>query len=163
MSVPASRSSKSLPNAARSDQPIAYDSLKLSHAEWIEVVEQIKRISASERKAEPRRQHARAEALGLLQLVIEISQPGGTDIRLIARSHDLSSRGVGFIHGMYLYPDSPCVCWLRHASLGMTPIPGKIRWCRHISGRIHLSGVQLDEVIRVQDYMPCPLDKESPA
>lgn len=133
--------------------PVAIDTLNLSHNDWIVVVEQIKRISAAERPGDVRRQHARAEALGLLQLVIEVRQPGGTDLRLIARSHDLSAGGLGFIHGMYIYPESPCTCWLRHAAKGLTPINGHIRWCRHISGRIHLSGVQLDEEIRVEDYL----------
>ncbi|MFN3167822.1 MAG: PilZ domain-containing protein [Phycisphaeraceae bacterium] len=140
--------------------PVAFDTLKLSHAEWIEIVEHIKRIGAQQRDGATQRQHARAEALGLLQLVIEVSQPGGTDMRLIARSHDLSANGLGFIHGMYLYPGSAVTCWLRHAAKGLTPIPGAIRWCRHIKGRVHLSGVQLDEVIRVADFMPCGADDD---
>ena len=134
-------------------QPAAIDTLKLSHGEWVAVVEKIKRISANDAASATQRQHARAEALGLLQLVIEIQQPGGTDLRLIARSHDLSPSGLGFIHGMYLYPGSPCTCWMRHVTEGLTPIVGTIRWCRHIAGRVHLSGVQLDKQIKVADYM----------
>jgi hypothetical protein len=143
------------------DQPVAFDTLKLTHNEWIEIVEHIKRIGAQQRENAIRRRHARAEALGLLQLVIEITQPGGTEMRLIARSHDLSANGLGFIHGMYLHPGSACTCWMRHAAKGLTPIPGTIRWCRHITGRVHLSGVQLDEVIRVADYLPCAADEEA--
>ena len=155
-----SQSGNRLYRSSQVDQPVAFDSLKLSHGEWVSVVEHIKRIGAGQRDGEPRRQHARAEALGLLQLVIEVTQPGGTDLRLIARSHDLSANGLGFIHGMYLYPNSPCTCWLRHAARGLTPIAGTIRWCRHISGRIHLSGVELDEHIRIEDYLPCPIEDD---
>ncbi len=138
------------------DPPVAIDTLKLSHGEWIAVIEQIKRIGATDRESDARRQYARAEALGLIQLIIEISQPGGTDMRLLARSHDLSNNGLSFIHGMYIHPNSLCTCWMRHVSQGLKPITGTIRWCRHVSGRIHLSGVQLDEAIRVEDYLACP-------
>nr|MBX2851473.1 hypothetical protein [Phycisphaeraceae bacterium] len=145
-------------------QQVALDTLKFSHNEWISVVEHIKRISSgAPPESGDRRHYGRAEALGLLQIVIEVTQPGGTNLRLLARSHDLSVRGLGFIHGMYLHPDSPCICWMRHVAKGITPIAGSIRWCRHITGRIHLSGVNLDEEIRISDYLVCESDEETAA
>ncbi|MFI4860469.1 MAG: hypothetical protein ACIAXF_07295 [Phycisphaerales bacterium JB063] len=139
------------------DGPAAYDTLKLSHSEWISIVEHIKMIGQKPNPAAARRKHARDEALGLLKIVIHVAQPGGSTTRLIARSHDLSPNGLGFIHGMYLHPNSSCICWLRHASLGLTPIGGTIRWCRHITGVVHMSGVQLDDTIKVSDYLTCPI------
>jgi len=132
-----------------------FDGLKLTHQQWVSVVERIKQVSADEAsKATAHRSHARSEALGLFQIKMQIEQPGGSSTRLLARSHDLSPKGLGFIHANYIHPQSRCICHLRHMSKGITPIPGTIRWCRHVLGAIYMSGVELDNVISISDYMP---------
>ena len=96
--------------------------------------------------------------MGLLQMVVEVMQPGGTTVPLLTRTHNISAGGLGFLHGRFIYPDSRCICWLRHAAHGLMQLSGTIRWCKLITGRAHMSGVEFDNEIEISPFLPCPED-----
>lgn len=134
-------------------QPEAVDSLRFTPKEWDEILVLIERGTKAELESEQRRKHDRTRGMGLMQVVVELNDPGGTSAAIVARGHNMSPGGIGIIHGRYVYPGTVCTCWLRHTSKGMTPIQGTVRWCRHLQGMVHLSGVEFNEVIEVSDYI----------
>lgn len=133
----------------------AIESLRLSDKQWEQVVSAIR--ESQNKRTQCRRVHPRSEDMGLASVVLEIKQPGGTKSTLLANGYDLSASGVGVIHGQYLYPGSECTCWLPHASEGMKALVGKARWCRHITGAAHMSGIQFKQIINEFEYIPSKL------
>jgi len=143
--------------AKRSSNQEAIETLRLSEKQWDEVVAVIKSGQVSHVKSASRRRYARSTSLGLIPVVIEIEQPGGTVNTIISRGYDISSGGLGMVHGRFLHPGSKVVCWLRHASKAVVPVTGTIRWCKHVTGMAHMSGVQFDRTINEYEHMPSSL------
>lgn len=102
--------------AVGSPKPTGLGTINLSQKQWNEVLEKIRRASAAKPEGIVERRHKRHEGMGLQQVVVEIAQPGGTSVPLLARAHNISEGGIGLLHGRYIYPQSTCVCWLRHAA-----------------------------------------------
>lgn len=136
----------------------AVDPLNISHNRWVEEVEFIKGMLSADANV-PR--HARAEALGLLQFNMDLHRVGGSQVRIVARSHDLRPDSLRFIHSRYLHAGASVICWMRHAANGLTPIPGTIKQCEFVRGVVHISTVQLDQNIALSDYLACPPDDEA--
>src|SRR5690606_9802263 len=74
----------------------------------------------------------------LAQLAVTITHPNRQVVTYNVMPRNLSRRGIGFIHGQFIYVDSPCdvllpsrdsTCWV--------PISGKVVGCRHLSGLLH--------------------------
>ena len=140
---------------AGSDSRLAptVDTLNISHNRWVEEVEFLKGTLSADSGNVSR--HARAEALGLLQFNMDIHRIGGSQVRIVARSHDLKPDSLRFIHGQYLHQGASVVCWMRHAANGLTPIRGRIHSCEHSRGIIHVSTVLLEDQIALTDYLAC--------
>jgi len=132
----------------------AHDTLKLSHADWIAVVEQMMASSGREVDFQASR-HGRAEELGLLQITMRIEQPGGNTRPLIARCHDVGQDGMHFIHSHFIYPGSKAVCTMRSATRGSVQVSGFTANCKQISGAIHASWIKFVEQIEVGEFLTC--------
>lgn len=131
----------------------AVDALNISHNRWVDEVEFLKGMPSADANV-PR--HARSEALGLLQFNMDVSRIGGSQVRIVARCHDLRPDAFKFIHSRYMHEGTSVVCWMRHAAKGLTPIAGKIKTCEFARGVVHVSTVLLEEEIALSDYLACP-------
>jgi len=136
----------------------AIDTLNMSHAVWIEEVENLQGIQRYGPNSVSR--HARAEALGLLQFNIDLRRDDGSQVRMVARSHDIRPRSLQILFGRYVHPNSECICWMRHAAEGFTPLYGRVMLCDHVRGIVHVCLIQLYEPIDVSNYLSCPPDQE---
>jgi len=135
-------------------KPQTIDTLKLSPTQWKQLQFSIKKMQVATEQFACYRTHHRADDLNLMQVPIEVFQPGGTMSYILARAINISTGGLGYFHGRFVYPESRCTVWLRHAAEGMVPIHGTIRWCKHFSGAVHLSGLEFDDNIDVFRYLP---------
>ncbi|GEM_PF-1543800 len=86
-------------------------------------------------------------------LIVEITHPGGTITKYLVRPRDLSTRGLSFLHGAFLYPNSPCRLILQTVNGEPATLVGRVMRCQHVSGRAHDIGIQFVKPIRLEDYM----------
>lgn len=102
---------------------------------------------AQERKAE-RWSYHRPDGL-----VLRIQQPGGDPMDFLVRPRNLSTGGLGFLHGGFVYPGSVCIVTLvSHDGLNVVA-RGKVVRCACVTGRIHDIGVQFDAPIEIDDFV----------
>lgn len=85
---------------------------------------------------------------------LRISHPGGTVTTHLVRTRNLSTGGVGFIHGAFLYPQTTCHVALQTRHGESVALSGQVGWCRHVSGKSHEIGVRLNQVIQVDEFVP---------
>lgn len=70
---------------------------------------------------------------------------------------DLSSNGIGFIHGSFAYPGTACAVILQApGSDEHFKVNGSITRCQLITGRIHSIGVKFDEEIDASPFSRPP-------
>ena len=79
--------------------------------------------------------------------ILEVHHPGGTTIAYSLNPRNLSSGGLGFIHGSYLYEGSRCTVTFIKCDGNTLRVNGVICWARHITGRAHDIGLQFDNEI----------------
>ena len=88
------------------------------------------------------------------QAAIRVVHPGGNATSHLVRTRNLSVGGVGLIHSSFLYPRTSCHLALRTVWGESVALPGKILWCRHVTGRCHEIGVRFDQLIQIDEFVP---------
>jgi len=76
------------------------------------------------------------------RVTVTIANPGGNVVTYCILPRNLSRQGIGFLHGRFVYPNSPCSITLRTLDNETITCEGEIVRCRHISGTIHDVGVR---------------------
>lgn len=66
---------------------------------------------------------------------------------------NLSRRGLAFVHGRFVYPDSICQVTLPMQNGKWWAVEGVIRNCRHIQGIVHEVAIVFDEAINLNDFV----------
>lgn len=82
---------------------------------------------------------------GDLHLVVQ--QPGGVITRLLVSPRNLSSGGIAFLHGGFLYVGSRCTIQLSALAIKPMVVSGEIVNCRHVDGILHEVCVKFDKPI----------------
>ncbi|MHC4103225.1 MAG: hypothetical protein ACYSW1_20365 [Planctomycetota bacterium] len=122
------------------------DILRLKPQEAAEILEAIdaktKDSVARERRKWPRVPYRAAPRVAV---IIESERVGKRTYALIPRS---------LLHGKFVYDGTPCVAGLKALDGQLVPVRGKVTWCRLITGRIHEIGVQFEEPIDLDDFVP---------
>lgn len=75
---------------------------------------------------------------------IVVEQPGGVITRLSVSPRNLSSGGIAFLHGGFLYVGSKCSLQLTALSTEPIVVSGEIVNCRHVDGILHEVSVKFD-------------------
>ena len=78
---------------------------------------------------------------------IAVEQPGGGSTRLSVSPRNISSGGLAFLHGGFLYTGARCTLWLGRQLEETVEIAGEIVNCRHIQGLLHEVSVKFDHPI----------------
>lgn len=86
-------------------------------------------------------------------LIATLKHPGGTIITYLVRPRDLSSGGISFLHGAFVYPQTQCRFTLRGMDGLSMPVEGEVVRCRHVRGRIHEVGVRFNEPVDLQRFI----------
>ena len=133
------------------DEPL--DSLRLTESEWRRLVDEIDRESSRHRNADDGRRHERMPYRNTSQLLATLQHLDGRTQRFLIRPHDLSTSGLGFLHGSFVYTGSRIQVVLVHRSFGAQNIEGTVRRCDLFKRHIHRVGLEFDEEIVLEDFV----------
>jgi hypothetical protein len=67
---------------------------------------------------------------------------------------------MSLLHGKFVYDGTLCVAGLKALDGQLVPVRGKVMWCRLIAGRIHEIGIQFEEPIDLDDFVPAGEEPE---
>lgn len=128
------------------------DTLRISDAEWRQLADELDREAADANFA-AQRAYERVPYRNMIRAVCEVDHPGGNRVKFVVRTRDLSASGVGFFHGQYLHPGSRCTIYLTCSQKGPQKLPGTVRRCEYLDGRVHQIGIQFDNLIEPSHYL----------
>jgi hypothetical protein len=135
------------------------DILRLKPQEAAEILEAIeaktKDAGGKERRKWPRVPY---RATPRVAVIIESEELGKRTYALIPRN--ISRMGISLLHGKFVYDGTPCVTGLKALDGQLVPVRGKVAWCRLITGRIHEIGIQFEEPIDLDDFVPSDEEPE---
>ncbi len=86
-----------------------------------------------------------------LNVLLENEHKGRRTYGLAPRN--LSRAGISLLHGKFVYGGTNCIAGLRTLDGQITPVHGKVIWCRLVTGRVHELGVQFDEPIDIEQFV----------
>lgn len=125
------------------------DTLVLSEDQWRKLSEKLAEVDSSQTG---QRQHPRVSYRKLAQIAVAIQLPDGQWAKYIVRSRNLSSGGIGFIHGAYVHTDSKCRIIIKNLRGQVVCLEGVVRHCQYLCGTAHDVGVQFDTAIELTDF-----------
>jgi hypothetical protein len=129
------------------------DILRLKPQEAADILRAIdaktKDAVGKERRASPRVPY---RATPRVAVIIESEELGKRTFALIPRN--ISRLGMSLLHGKFVYDGTPCVAGLKALDGQLVPVRGKVMWCRLIAGRIHEIGIQFEEPIDLEEFVP---------
>ena len=70
-------------------------------------------------------------------VTVSIANPGGNNVNYSVIPRNLSRRGIAFLHGRFVYPDSRCSIVLQTLDDENMTMEGTIVRCDHLAGTIH--------------------------
>lgn len=128
------------------------DTLRLSDKQWANVMSEIEAATPTydggERRRDSRRRYKKH-----LRVIVRVEHPGGSNMTFAVRSRDISAMGVGFLHGSFLYPGTPCSVVLPALDGRMFSVKGTIVRCRLLQGKLHEVGVEFTDPIELQLFI----------
>lgn len=86
-------------------------------------------------------------------VLVRIGQPGGTSGTFIVRPRNLSRTGMGFLHGSFCYPGSPCEVLLPTCEDERAALSGRVIRCRHVRANVHELGMQFAQPIELGRFV----------
>jgi len=86
-------------------------------------------------------------------LPIAIEHPGGGYVTLMVCARNLSSGGIGFIHGGFLHANSKCKILLEQNNGVRIAVDGTVVASRHIQGSLHEVSVRFNRRIEIAQFM----------
>lgn len=87
------------------------------------------------------------------KVLVTITNSHGQRVSHSVLPRNLSRRGLAFVHGRFVYPDSRCQITLPMQNGKWYCIEGEVRSCRHIQGIIHEIAVVFDEALNLNDFV----------
>lgn len=121
--------------------------VRISDAERLQLLDQLDQSqefksdnfqSESNRRADTRYPYRKGD------IPIVVEQPGGVITRLSVSPRNLSSGGIAFLHGGFLYVGSKCSLQLIAPATNPIVVSGVIVNCRHVDGILHEVSVKFD-------------------
>lgn len=125
------------------------DMLCLSEEQWRKLAEQ---LDQGDEQLKDKRKQPRLPYRKLAQIAVAIKRHGGEWGKYVVRSRDLSSGGIGFIHGAYIHIGTECRVVLKDRRGQVVCLDGVVRQCKLLSGTVHDIGVQFSKPIDLDDF-----------
>ncbi len=127
------------------------DALRLNEQQKQAIMNRMKRrVNANNRhdsRANARKPFYRDNA------VVEMHHPGGSRIRYRVQTVNLSTYGVGFLHGSFCYTGTPTHMVLATCDNQPVRLTGKIVRCQLVEGRVHEVGMAFKAPIQLSDFV----------
>lgn len=105
-------------------------------------------LESMENGAQPVESSKRTEdrwPLHLPDIPVVVTHPDGATARFLICIRNISSGGLSFIHGSFLYPGSKVVVQTPTIWGNVENLAGRITNCRHFEGQVHEVGVKFDK------------------
>ncbi len=144
------RARSAIHDAAMPQHTAPIETIRLSARDKQKLVEYIE--ATSRRSVDSERRALRIDFQGRNALV-HITNSHGQCVAHSVLPRNLSRRGLAFVHGRFVYPDSRCRVTLPMLNGKWCGIEGVIRGCRHVQGIIHEISVVFDETINLMDFV----------
>ena len=126
------------------------ETLRLNGAEKQKLIEYVEKLS--KQPFDDERRGLRVMFDGRKVLVKVIGAEGRETVCTVV-PRNLSRRGLAFVHGRFIYPDSECEVTLPILSGKWAVLKGVIRRCRHVSGIVHEVSVVFDETLDLKHFV----------
>jgi CheY-like chemotaxis protein len=84
---------------------------------------------------------------------IEIQHPNGHLVSLLFACRNLSAGGMAVLHSAYMHPGTKVSVQLNHHTQGPTQIPGVVKRCRHVTGKLHEVGIKFAQPIELASFL----------
>ena len=130
-----------------------FDSLRLSPRDQAQLLADLSRTSSNPSAGNNRRTGDRHQYILEAGLIVRMHHPGGSTVNYLVRARNLSTDGLGFLHGSFLHKGTRCVVGLKTVNQKPTRIDGKVVRCQHVRGHIHDIGVRFDAKIQMSDFV----------
>lgn len=91
---------------------------------------------------------------------VAVDHIGGTTSRHQVVAFDLSESGIGFFHGSFVYPDSPCDVHLVTLDREYFSAPAAITRCIWVEGSIHFIAAEFKKPIDIGQFLHIEAPKE---
>ena len=139
-------------DADREDRPCV-DSLRLTVEQQAAILNELDRHARISQNRGSRREERvfYRDAKGIL---LAITQPDGTESPYLIRPRNISSTGLGFLHGGPLPLGTSCILTLPTADGDRLFVGARVAHCGPVSRGVHQIGLKFDEPIDVQRIVP---------
>ncbi len=132
------------------DRSVPIDTIRLSARDRERVIESINRRAAPV-PAGSNRRGVRAP-VSTEPVIVRVTHPTGSTVDYAVLPRDISTRGVAFLHGQFLYPQSRLAVMLRNITGQWITIDGQVRHCQLLAGKLHHIRVVFDEPIDLTQF-----------
>ncbi len=136
----------------------ALDALHLSDAEAVQVVRRIERTGESF-SGPDQRSYPRHDCDPRRRFVARLKPKRQPAIEYVVRGRNVGAGGAAFLHGSFIYPQTPCDLVVRVDDGQRRSIAGRVVRCRHVADHIHEIGVSFNQPLKRND----PLTQDSRA
>ncbi|MEM8737687.1 MAG: response regulator [Planctomycetota bacterium] len=126
------------------------ETIRLSARDKQKLVDYIEQ--SSKKSVDNDRRNLRVDFQGR-KVLVNITNSHGQKVSHTVLPRNLSRRGLAFVHGRFVYPDSRCHITLPMQNGKWTALEGVIRSCRHIQGVVHEVSVVFDESLNLNDFV----------
>jgi hypothetical protein len=133
-----------------SRKPRLVDSLRLAPAERAEILQLLTEREARAELAE-RRRELRLPYEYQVEIIPHAAY--GTSTHFIVQARNLTSRGVGFLHGTFMYTGTTCSVWLQKLDDQTVACRGRVVRCQLVRRNIHDIGLRLDKRIALGEFI----------
>jgi hypothetical protein len=139
------------------------DSLRLwmSDQQWLSLLERIARSGMEydglNRRATRQRRHPKT-----MRCVLRLGYPGKTPGTYVVRSRNISSEGLGFIHGGPIAPGTRCALALETDDGAGVIVSSRVAWCKSIDMDVYDIGMQFDKAIDINRFISQPPPPNAP-
>ncbi len=132
-----------------------HDTVRLPSEKREEILDALDEAAAGDRAAEAATRR-RAERFGfrLPSAAVLLEHPGAKEAsRYLVSTRNISSGGLSFLHGGFLYNSARCRIVLEAYGGEKQVVSGAVVNCRHVAGTLHEIGVRFDHEIDVRRFV----------
>lgn len=92
-------------------------------------------------------------------VIVSLRNPDGHTVRYSVTPRNLSTHGLGFIHGQYVHQDRPCEVIIPTLNREWIQLTARIRRCKHLAKLIHDVSLVFDQPIDLADFVALTPDQ----
>jgi CheY-like chemotaxis protein len=135
------------------------DTLKLSVKDRRTMIDSMEADRLSQTRSTENRRGVRVP-FNIGTIVIAVTQPSGHSVRYAVAPRNLSTRGLAFVHGRFLYKNSALQVLLPDVDRKSIQIlTGLVLDCRHITGLIHEVSVKFDKPMDLRRFVKLDMEQ----